>query len=404
MRQRAYQREGARLQFRKRIVRGVLMLFGGISYAAFLFLTSGSGSTHKTHAANARSPFGTIASCERSSAKLSLSSIPRACENVRTRKTPADVYFEKYGTIPKPRIMHVTLDSSAQNKSSDKNILVIGDVHGCFEELKLLHETAVTENGGMPFRYVILVGDLCMKGPDSAKVSLAFFCCVGIYVLCSFPNFSCVKVIRYVREQPNWYAVRGNNDNKALEAALGDSARRKIKNYKWVMEGERGRPSTDRITLSDDDVMWLSELPYTITISWGLLKIDSNSDEELMDVTIVHAGLLPGLPLKDQSIETMVMIRQVDPIYSEDHAYSGKPSYAQHGIEKDLENGVRGDPVPWASVWNGPQQIIFGHDAKRGLQMYETKWATGLDTGAVYGRQLTGIILPERQLVQIDTF
>jgi hypothetical protein len=28
-------------------------------------------------------------------------------------------------------------------------------------------------------------------------------------------------------------------------------------------------------------------------------------------------------------------------------------------------------PLPWASVWKGPQCIIFGQDARQGLQCYD---------------------------------
>lgn len=50
------------------------------------------------------------------------------------------------------------------------------------------------------------------------------------------------------------------------------------------------------------------------------------------------------------------------------------------------------DSEPWASHWLGPGHVIFGHDARRGLQRYD--YATGIDTGCVYGKELTACIIP----------
>uniref|UniRef100_A0A7S2SKQ0 Uncharacterized protein n=1 Tax=Eucampia antarctica TaxID=49252 RepID=A0A7S2SKQ0_9STRA len=69
--------------------------------------------------------------------------------------------------------------------------------------------------------------------------------------------------------------------------------------------------------------------------------------------------------------------------------------------------------MSWASQWKGPQRVIFGHDAKRGLQLYyfpssnkkEKKdiMVAGLDTGACYGKKLTGIMLPSQTLVHVPS-
>lgn len=302
----------------------------------------------------------------------------------RTYSTKADEYFVKHHKIPLPRILHDNLDSMLQRQmqqlgverrqddaeegqrraSSNKKILIIGDVHGCLTELKLLIEKAIHEyNESQNFCAIILVGDLVNKGPLSAEV------------------------IQYVRSQQqqreshhyNIFAVRGNHDDAALAAALGDKERAQKPRYSWTKQ------------LSDEDVEWMADLPYTITIPSSYLQSDDNRDPNDAskmadhDVIVVHAGLLPNVVLSDQRPKLMTTIRNISHLDTSDESNVN---------EGKIEN------IAVAKAWKGPEFVIFGHDARRGLQQEE--YALGLDTGCVYGKQLTGIILPERQLISVD--
>jgi hypothetical protein len=341
------------------------------------------------------------------------------------KQTTADVYYQKHQELPKPSVMHAVLpeattralvelteddddDSQQQQQQQQrKNIFVIGDVHGCFDELQALHQKAIVENDNRDFTHVILVGDLVNKGPQSAQV------------------------VRFVRTQPHWYSVRGNHDDAALLAALGDAKRSHKKKYRWVLEGENNDiqnlepqnnhhednedinedivTTTITTTLSDEDVEWWSELPYTITIPGSYLGDDT------IDTLIVHAGLIPHQDLETQEIDTMITMREVLPICTnntspDDDGTIVVTNFEVHERQKGNEAELPHEdiiecsvPLPWASVWKGPQRIIFGHDARRGLQRYDGDWAIGLDTGAVYGKQLTGILLPQRKLISIPT-
>ena len=70
-----------------------------------------------------------------------------------------------------------------------ERVLIVGDVHGCLEELKALLEKANYQDGKTT---VVLAGDVCNKGPLSAE-TVAF---------CRQNNFLC---------------VRGNHDHAALK-------------------------------------------------------------------------------------------------------------------------------------------------------------------------------------------
>lgn len=62
--------------------------------------------------------------------------------------------------------------------------------------------------------------------------------------------------------------------------------------------------------------------------------------------------------------------------------------YDGEGI-KSTESDKIGDA--WIESYRGDRHIYFGHDAMRSLQ--STEFATGLDTGCVYGKKLTAVLI-----------
>lgn len=147
-------------------------------------------------------------------------------------------------------------------------------------------------------------------------------------------------------------AVLGNHDAHLLKVRSGG--------------GKKSHHQQVAKTLDEDDWEYLEGLPLWLELPQ-------------LEALVVHAGLVPSLALSRQSKQVLINVRSIDA--------TGQPSTRVDG------------GVPWASLWRGPQHIIFGHDALRGLQQHPH--ATGLDTGCVYGKALTGLWLPERRLVSV---
>jgi hypothetical protein len=205
--------------------------------------------------------------------------------------------------------------------------IIIGDVHGCLDELL----TLVSRCGYAAGDRLILVGDLVAKGPDS------------------------LGVVAWARET-RVEAVLGNHEDHVLRARR-DLASAKPKHRRLAE------------ALGPEDAAWLEALPLSLAAG----------ELEGKPLVVVHAGLMPGVALAAQARDHLLNLRSV--------RADGSPSKA-----------IEGDP--WASRWSGPERIVFGHDSLRGLQEYP--WAIGLDTGCVYGRRLTALLLPERRFVSVS--
>jgi bis(5'-nucleosyl)-tetraphosphatase (symmetrical) len=55
--------------------------------------------------------------------------------------------------------------------------------------------------------------------------------------------------------------------------------------------------------------------------------------------------------------------------------------------------------LPWFDFWRGPETVIFGHWAAQGR--VDLPLCKGLDTGCVYGGELTGLWWPRREWVSV---
>lgn len=151
----------------------------------------------------------------------------------------------------------------------------------------------------------------------------------------------------------NALAVLGNHDAHVLDCRAGKSTKA---HHTAVMK-----------SLSEAQLDYLDRLPLWL-------------DFPELNALVVHAGLVPGLALERQPRHLLLNMRSLD---------------AEGNGSPRIEAGV-----PWASRWPGPRHVVFGHDAVRGLQQHP--FATGLDSGCVYGKRLTGLWLPDRTLVSVD--
>ena len=55
----------------------------------------------------------------------------------------------------------------------------------------------------------------------------------------------------------------------------------------------------------------------------------------------------------------------------------------------------------WWKLYTGTTLIIYGHDARRGLQDHRPR-TLGLDTGCVYGGRLTGFVWETGEILQVQ--
>jgi serine/threonine protein phosphatase 1 len=135
--------------------------------------------------------------------------------------------------------------------------LVIGDVHGCYDELReLLDKVGLGDDD-----QIICIGDIVDRGPDNAR-ALDFF-----------------------RTTPNVGSIQGNHERKHVRVFRGES-----------------EPAASQVITR----LQIGEADYAPAVAYmdGLPRC-----LDLPDAILVHAFWEPGVPLDQQREDVMVGMR-----------------------------------------------------------------------------------------------
>ncbi|WP_435159232.1 metallophosphoesterase family protein [Haladaptatus sp. DFWS20] len=119
----------------------------------------------------------------------------------------------------------------------------------------------------------------------------------------------------------------------------------------------RGTKVVDDLT--EEDLQWIRGLP--VAISWE-------------DTLVVHGGIDPQMDREDHTVDDLQNTRSLVP----DGSY---------------------DPPFWWDKYEGPERVFFGHTVLEAPVHRE--YAVGLDTGCVYGGELTAYDWRKGKLVSV---
>lgn len=229
---------------------------------------------------------------------------------------------------------------------------VIGDVHGCIDELdELFAALGYEHHEGVPIhpegRIPVFVGDLMDRGPDSlAVIQLVYQMVVEKKVAWYVPGNHCNKLYRYFMGNP----VKLQH---GLETTVAEYKSRNSKHQKEIRH--------HFMTLYEQAPLYL------------------NLEE--VNAVIAHAGIREELIGKyNKKTERFVLYGDITGEFHPD----GRP--------------VRRD---WSQNYQGHKWIVYGHTPV--LHPRILNKTINIDTGCVFGNKLTAFRLPEEDTVSVPS-
>lgn len=229
---------------------------------------------------------------------------------------------------------------------------IIGDIHGCLEELLELLEVLGYQNKGSQWvhpdnRKLVFIGDLMDRGPSSLKVIELVYQLVTKDKLAKYiPGNHCDKLYRY---------FLGNN------VKIQHGLETTVEEYQALNKKEQVAITNKMIRLYEQAPLYL-EIPE-------------------VNAVIAHAGIKESLiGRNDKKVKTFVLYGDI----TGEKLPDGRP--------------VRRD---WAKHYTGDRWIVYGHTPV--LEPRFVNKTVNIDTGCVFGNKLTAFRLPEEKIISVPS-
>jgi serine/threonine protein phosphatase 1 len=206
--------------------------------------------------------------------------------------------------------------AKAPSTDAGDRIYAIGDIHGRYDLFRALLDKIEAHAGALApgkSTHVILVGDLIDRGPDSARV---------------------VKLVYNVQQQTrNMTVLLGNHEEMMIRALTGEPG---ILNA-WIKLGGGAtlrsfglEPPTGDYDLRE----FTQKVANTIPKEWvgwmQSLPLSARSG----DYFFCHAGVRPGVPVRKQSRNDLLWIREEFLSSTDDH---GAVVVHGHSVSSEVE-------------------------------------------------------------------
>jgi serine/threonine protein phosphatase 1 len=214
-----------------------------------------------------------------------------------------------------------------------RRVYAVGDIHGYADRLRTLHRLIAEDLKGRPVQHAVIVhlGDYIDQGPDSA----------GVLTHLTALQIAGAHVVNLI----------GDHERMLLDAIDGDRAAA----TDWLWSGGAEALPSWGLPPNLPREAWAEAFPPSHI---AFLRSLSMWHQE-GDYLFVHAGLRPGVALRDQAREDLLMIRQPF-LASEAH---------------------------FGAI------VVHGHSSSPTVPILPNR--IGLDTGAGIGGRLTCAVLEE---------
>ena len=245
--------------------------------------------------------------------------------------TGADIHWHDAKTLK------TSLTSLVEPKTLDfsqwKNVVVIGDIHGCPKTLARLTDNYEVRKDTA----YLFLGDYINKGPDSGEVLR-------------------VLIERFMPHQ-NCHFLTGNHEAGLADWARGDTVHKKV----FLTSG---LPSIQNANLTRDDAAeFLARTRDAAQIHWNGL-----------DILATHGGL--ACPPEALAL------------FSSEHFQHGTDG-ARFDVDRAWANNIASGRIP------GPDQLIqvHGHRNPLGLPIKAAHGSYNLENGVDCGREMRALVL-----------